>query len=103
MDEQETPVSFVFEDKKSNEFKTLSCCGYDASCTDCLLENDEYITARKNYCAHSLSKQNFVHDNCSTRFCAIAYEHPEVYKMFCDIASYELIRSIQKHKALPNS
>lgn len=91
-----------FEDKAIYDFiKPLSCCKYDKSCTNCLLE---VINT-------SMQEKTIAHINCPNRQCAQAISPqdirvltqncPDAYKTFCDIALHECLNKDLNIKQCP--
>jgi len=101
-DGQQKTCDLCLEDKSIYDFtKPLSCCKHDASCTDCLCE---LINT-------SLQEKTIAHILCPNRNCAqpiteqdiraITETHPDLYKLFCEIAAYECIHNEKHIKQCP--
>ena len=101
-DEQTKTCDVCLEDKPMHDFITpLSCCAYDASCTDCLLG---LINA-------SLEEKTTADIKCPNRDCAqpiiaqdihaITHTYPEIYEQFCKVATDEYLTKEKYTKHCP--
>jgi ariadne-1 len=91
-----------FEEKESDRFTPLSCCHYNESCTDCLLE----------IIKTSLQEKTTAHIVCPNRNCAkpitlhdmyvVTRSQPDVYKEFDAIAIQEWRDTHTKHCPTPD-
>ncbi len=95
--EPQKSCELCFEDKTMDDFKRLSCCAYDASCTNCLLEMINTSTQEKTIaqivCPNRRCAQSIVEQDIR----AITQRYPEIYRMFCDIAAHEYVTKHVKH------
>jgi len=91
-----------FEDKKEHEFCTLSCCGHNASCSDCLAEMmnvslKEKTTAQilcpNRDCLRAISEQNVRN---------ITHSHPDIHKTYLDVSDQEWLAKNTKHCPTPD-
>lgn len=87
-----------FENKNNGEFKQLSCCAYDASCNNCLLD----------LIKTSLQEKTTINILCPNRTCAqpmilqdIQAINLNAYELFCEVAAYECINNEKHIKQCP--
>lgn len=90
------------EDKKGHAFCTLSCCGHNTSCLDCLAEMMDRPLKEKITAEFKCPNRNCLQPIKEQDLRKITHTHPDLYKTYHDVAAQEWIDKNTKHCPTPD-